>query len=96
MRAFACFALSIVVASAANGQETATYTYDVHGRLIKVERSTGADTDYAYDDANNRTSKVTAGALLLRQQGEPTETSGTPPTDTNKNDNQGEEKSPPR
>ena len=52
---------------AALAQETTTYTYDVHGRLIEVERSTDVDTDYAYDDGNSRTAKVTTGEALLSQ-----------------------------
>lgn len=39
--------------------ETTKYTYDVRGRLIKVERSGTANnnavTNYAYDKADNRT-----------------------------------------
>ena len=39
-------------------QETQTYIYDVHGRLVSVDRSAGLDTTYAYDAANNRTLRV--------------------------------------
>ena len=47
--------------SSATAQETTTYTYDVHGRLIAADRSTGANTDYAYDAGDSRTSKATTG-----------------------------------
>ncbi|MEO9469203.1 RHS repeat domain-containing protein [Parasphingorhabdus sp.] len=56
----------ISLASVSQAQETQTYSYDAKGRLIKVERTggpqDGADNDYAYDAANNRTSVATAGA----------------------------------
>jgi hypothetical protein len=57
-------------ASSAIAQETTTYTYDVHGRLIAVDRSTSVDTDYAYDDGNSRTEKVTTGAAAMARQAE--------------------------
>jgi YD repeat-containing protein len=45
--------------ASANAAETITYTYDEHGRLVKVERSgtinNGVKADYEYDDADNRT-----------------------------------------
>ena len=51
---------------AAIAAETITYTYDAKGRVIKVERSgtvnNGVDTDYSYDDAENRTNKTTTGS----------------------------------
>ena len=47
------------VTAAAMASETTKYTYDVRGRLIKVERSgtvnNNAVTNYAYDKADNRT-----------------------------------------
>lgn len=43
--------------------ETLTYTYDVHGRLVSVQVAGGATTAYAYDPAGNRTSKVITGAM---------------------------------
>jgi YD repeat-containing protein len=66
MRTLTCSVLMLGVAgTTAIAQETTTYSYDVHGRLITAERSTGADTAYAYDDGNSRTSKVTTGGSLL-------------------------------
>lgn len=54
------------LSSAANAQETTTYTYDALGRLTKVERSGGASngvtTTYAYDKANNRANVTTTGS----------------------------------
>jgi len=56
-------------ASPASADETVEYTYDVHGRLIKVKRcgadnncaatADNIDTDYTYDDADNRTNETT-------------------------------------
>jgi uncharacterized protein RhaS with RHS repeats len=46
--------------------ETIAYRYDARGRLVKVERSgtinNGIVTNYAYDAADNRTGKTTAGS----------------------------------
>lgn len=59
---------AIVAATAAGAAETIVYTYDARGRLVKVQRTgtpainNGVTTDYAYDRAENRTSKVTAGS----------------------------------
>jgi YD repeat-containing protein len=40
---------------------TATYTYDVQGRLTAVTYSTGVVITYSYDATGNRTSVVTTG-----------------------------------
>jgi YD repeat-containing protein len=53
-------------ASAAMAAETVVYRYDARGRLVKVERSGTVNnnvvTDYAFDKADNRTVKTTAGS----------------------------------
>lgn len=59
--------------SAAVAQETTTYTYDVHGRLVGVDRTTGPTTTYTYDGGDSRTSRVTVGASSLMAASEPTE-----------------------
>lgn len=46
----------LMLARTAAAQQVTSYTYDVHGRLIGVNRS-GAQTTYTYDAANNRTSR---------------------------------------
>lgn len=74
-------ALALAWSSTAAAQESATYIYDVHGRLIEVERSSGADTAYVYDDADNRTSKETTGASSLRQGGGDEEAEANPASD---------------
>ena len=52
--------------SPAFAAETITYTYDVHGRLVKVVHSgtvnNGQQTVYTHDDADNRTNVTTTGA----------------------------------
>ncbi|GAD59128.1 hypothetical protein IWC96_06490 [Brevundimonas sp. BAL450] len=58
-------------ASVAAAQETTTYTYDVHGRLIGASRSTGPNTAYAYDGGDSRTSRVTTGASSLMAEPNP-------------------------
>lgn len=60
------FALSCGTAFAG---ETIDYTYDAQGRLVKVERSgtvnNNVDTEYEYDDADNRTREKTTGSANL-------------------------------
>jgi YD repeat-containing protein len=59
-------ALAIVVGAAAYANESITYSYDARGRLVKVERSGGANNgvkaDYSYDKANNRTAVTVSGS----------------------------------
>lgn len=51
------------------GQETVTYAYDVHGRLIQLSRAGGPNagsvTTYGFDANTNRTSRTTTGAGSL-------------------------------
>ena len=60
------FALSAGIAGGASAAETIDYTYDAQGRLIKVERSgtvnNNVDTEYEFDDADNRTNEKTTGS----------------------------------
>ena len=66
--------LSVVLgmaAAVAVTQETTTYTYDVHGRLLKADRTTGPVTTYTYDGGDSRTSRVTAGGSSLMATAEP-------------------------
>ncbi|WP_396594832.1 hypothetical protein [Brevundimonas sp. R86498] len=50
-----------LMASSAAAQETATYSYDVHGRLIGVTRVNASGPDatstYVYDPADNRSNR---------------------------------------
>jgi len=57
-------ALALLVGSAgfALADSTATYTYDVFGRVKTVTATGGDTTSYTYDNADNRTQKVTASA----------------------------------
>ncbi|WP_428153826.1 hypothetical protein [Brevundimonas sp.] len=58
-------AVATVAASGAAAQETQTYGYDVHGRLIEVGRSTGGanqSTAYQFDGADNRVQRNTTSA----------------------------------
>jgi len=68
-------ALAVAVALSASVDETITYTYDVHGRLVQVVHSgtvnNGRDTDYAYDLADNRTERTRTQPLNLSQASEP-------------------------
>jgi hypothetical protein len=63
-----CAFAAIVAATVpvlAYAAETITYTYDVKGRLVKVERGDGlktpAKTEYMHDKANNRTNVTVTG-----------------------------------
>jgi len=59
-------ALSAGFSGGAYAAETIDYTYDAQGRLIKVERSgtvnNNVDTEYDFDDADNRTNEKTTGS----------------------------------
>ena len=56
----------LIVPTAAVAAETIAYSYDARGRLVQVARSgtvnNGVVTDYALDNADNRTSKTTTGS----------------------------------
>lgn len=56
----------LALAAPAFAAETITYSYDVHGRLVKVERTgsvnNGVTADYAHDKADNRTSVTVTGS----------------------------------
>lgn len=68
---FAAGASAAAMFSAAQAQEAQTYSYDVHGRLTAVTRSTGATsrtTTYTLDNADNRTQRNTAVTSSARPQ----------------------------
>lgn len=54
-----------LICTAASGSETVTYTYDAKGRLVRVQHSggpiSGADKQYSYDKANNRSNVLVSG-----------------------------------
>jgi YD repeat-containing protein len=55
----------VLAAGATSAQQTQTYTYDVHGRLTGVTRTTGPmsqTTTYVLDKADNRTSRTTGAS----------------------------------
>lgn len=57
-------AVALVVPGASLAQVTQSYSYDANGRLIGVVTSGSGNTHtsaYAYDDANNRTSRSQTG-----------------------------------
>lgn len=60
------FAGSIMIATSAQAAETATYSYDAKGRLIKVVHAgsvnSGVTVDYTHDTADNRTNVKTTGS----------------------------------
>ncbi|WP_339748542.1 RHS repeat domain-containing protein [uncultured Maricaulis sp.] len=66
MRLLLVLAGALTLSAPAFASETVTYTYDAHGRVIKVVHSgsvnNGVTTDYTYDDAGNRIEKKTTGA----------------------------------
>ncbi len=68
-------ALLLAMASGAIAAETITYTYDAKGRVKKAERTgtvnNNVNSEYAYDDANNRTrTKLTgSGGTIITPTG---------------------------
>ena len=57
--------LSALTAGASAAQQTQTYAYDVHGRLVATSRegsSNAQSTTYGLDKADNRTSRVIEAA----------------------------------
>jgi hypothetical protein len=66
MKALTAFLIIVLLGAAAYASETITYKYDARGRLIEVNRSGTVNnnvvTNYAYDKADNRTSKTTTGS----------------------------------
>ncbi len=54
---------TLMMSTIATAAETTSYTYDVHGRLIKVQTSSGRTTEYTYDAANNRIQVTSTGGL---------------------------------
>lgn len=69
----AVLAAAIGSARETPAQETQTYTYDVHGRLLAVARNQGAagrTTSYTLDDADNRVGRVTVvGGAVATAEG---------------------------
>lgn len=60
--------LLAAVAGSAAAQETQTYAYDVHGRLVSVARTTatsGNTTTYVLDNADNRSARTTTASESL-------------------------------
>ena len=54
-----------VIATPSLAQQVQTFTYDVQGRLVGTNRTTGSATQttaYGLDNADNRTSKVVSSA----------------------------------
>lgn len=70
-------AAAAIAASAAQAGELASYSYDARGRLTKVARamtsSSGAaqsaETNYAYDRADNRLTRSTSGSINVAPTG---------------------------
>ncbi len=58
--------VALAIAGRAHAAETISYTYDEHGRLVKVERTGsvnyGVKADYEYDDADNRKRRTVTGS----------------------------------
>lgn len=55
----------LMLASPGGASETTTYSYDAHGRLVKVQRAgavnDGVVADYTFDQADNRTNVTVTG-----------------------------------
>lgn len=59
-------AISLLAAVPVCAEETVTYTYDAHGRLVKVQRTgtvnNGVTAEYSHDKADNRVRVKVTGA----------------------------------
>lgn len=66
MRRYIALIVVLVLGAAAYATETITYTYDVHGRLVKVVHTGTVNnnlvSNYTYDPADNRNTVTTTGA----------------------------------
>ena len=64
--AASCATLAIIAATSGYANENIAYKYDAKGRLVKVERTTGANptvtTTYSHDKADNRKNTTTTGS----------------------------------
>jgi hypothetical protein len=64
--ALTIFIILAAIPAVAIAAETINYSYDAKGRLVKVERSGTVNnnvvTNYAFDKADNRTTKTTTGS----------------------------------
>ena len=64
--AAAGLAAAASLATAAEADETITYSYDARGRLVQVARTgtvnNGVTTTHQYDKADNRVVKTTTGS----------------------------------
>lgn len=62
----AALAAFVVLPTTVSAAETANYTYDALGRVVRVERSggpsNGEQADYSYDPAGNRSNVTVTGA----------------------------------
>lgn len=77
--------VSSLFASVALAQQTQTYTYDVHGRLMTVSRDSGSNvqvTSYGIDNADNRASRVVTSPATARANNAHTLDAGTPAPET--------------
>lgn len=63
---FGALCVTLANASTAVAVETVTYTYDVHGRLVKVKHqgtvNDNLEVNYSYDSADNRTNVTVTGS----------------------------------
>jgi YD repeat-containing protein len=75
-----------VVAVTANATETITYTYDAHGRLVKVvhtgDINNNVMANYTYDDADNRTNVTVTIPPIMGTESADNPLNGTAANDT--------------
>lgn len=61
-------AITALATTSAFAQQTQTFSYDVHGRMMNVSRTTGSTsqvTIYALDKAHNRTTRTVGTASSM-------------------------------
>lgn len=77
----AVHAVAIGLGAFSAGATAQTYTYDVHGRLLRVVYANGAEVGYTYDKAGNRlteTVKAGTGPAKPTAAGSPVAPAATP------------------
>lgn len=61
---------SLASPSSAEGQQSSTYSYDAHGRVVSSSASAGKTTTYSHDFADNRSHRKTYNQMTISWEAE--------------------------